>query len=112
MHASLEALGFVPVLALGYAVAARVEPPGRVRVAAAVAAFVLVFAAFATELQPLALHTFLWAHLLQNVVLAEWAPALLVLAIPADVVARATDLPLFRPLVALPLWIATYLLWH
>jgi cytochrome c oxidase assembly factor CtaG len=57
-------------------------------------------------------HTFLWAHLLQNVVLAEWAPALLVLAIPPVVATRARNFPLFRPLVALPLWLATYFLWH
>src|SRR5579864_5387982 len=112
MQVSLEAVGFVPILALGYALVARAEPPGRVRIASAVAALALIFAAFATRLQPFALHTFLWAHLLQNVVLAEWAPALLVLAIPPAVAAHARDFPLFRPLVALPLWIATYFLWH
>src|SRR5881227_2950366 len=100
MHASLEALGFVPALALGYAAAAHAEPPGRVRVAAAFAAIVLVFAAFATDLQPLALHTFLWAHLLQNVVLAEWAPALLVVAVPPALGRRAAELQIFRPRVA------------
>ena len=72
----------------------------------------LVFAAFVTELEPLANHTFLWAHLLQNVVLAEWAPALLLLAVPRDVAARAAGFPLFRPFVALPLWLATYYVWH
>src|SRR5438132_13650163 len=82
MHLSAEAVGFVPALALGYALVARVEPPGRFRLAAAAAALALILAAFVSELQPLALHTFLWAHLLQNVVLAEWAPALLVLAVP------------------------------
>ena len=112
MHASLEALGFVPLLALGYALGARAEPPGRLRIAAAVAAFALVFAAFATELQPLALHTFLWAHLLQNVILAEWAPALLVLAIPPGLGLRAARWWLFRPAVALPVWIITYIAWH
>src|SRR3954447_12306079 len=112
MHASLEALGFVPVLALGYAVAAHVEPPARVRVAAAFAAFALVFASFATDLQPLALHTFLWAHLLQNVVLAEWAPALLVLAVPPALGLRAARRWIFRPAFALPLWIVTYIAWH
>src|SRR6266436_4495776 len=112
MHASLEALGLVPLLALGYALVARAEPAGRLRTAAAAGAFALVFAAFATELQPLALHTFLWAHLLQNVVLAEWAPALLVLAVPPALAARARGFPPFRPLAALPLWIATYFVWH
>jgi cytochrome c oxidase assembly factor CtaG len=104
--------GFVPALALGYALVARAEPPGRFRVGAALAGLALIFAAFATELQPLALHTFLWAHLLQNVVLAEWAPALLVLAIPPRLAERASGFPLFRPFVALPLWLVAYYTWH
>jgi cytochrome c oxidase assembly factor CtaG len=108
MHASAEAVGLVPVLALGYVLVARAERPGRARVAAAVGALVLLFAAFASGLQPLAVHTFLWAHLLQNVVLAEWAPALLVLAVPQRLGRRSA----VRPFVALPLWIATYALWH
>jgi cytochrome c oxidase assembly factor CtaG len=112
MHLSAEAVGLVPALALGYALVARAEPPGRFRVAAAVAALALIFAAFATELQPLALHTFLWAHLLQNVVLAEWAPALLLLGVPPALAARARPFVLFRPFVALPVWIATSLVWH
>jgi cytochrome c oxidase assembly factor CtaG len=112
MHLSAEALGLVPALALAYLFATRRERPDRARLAAAAAGLALVFLAFFTELQQLALHTFLWAHLLQNVVLAEWAPALLVLAVPATVAARARGFLLFRPLVALPLWIATYLVWH
>ena len=76
------------------------------------AAIALIVAAFATELQQFALHTFLWAHLLQNVVLAEWAPALLVLAIPPALAARASGFPLLRPLVALPVWLCTYFAWH
>jgi len=67
---------------------------------------------FATRLEPFANHTFLWAHLLQNVVLAEWAPALVLLAIPRRVARRADGLPLFRALVALPLWLAVYYAWH
>ncbi len=105
MYFSAEAVVLVPLLALaGVALRARALP--------FVAALALIFAAFATKLQPFALHTFLWAHLLQNVVLAEWAPALLVLAVPSAAVARARDFPLFRPLVALPLWLVTYFAWH
>jgi cytochrome c oxidase assembly factor CtaG len=105
MHASLEAVGLVPLLAIvGLAI--------RVRLIPLVAALALIFLSFATKLQPFALHTFLWAHLLQNVVLAEWAPALLVLAVPSAVAARAHGFPLFRPLVALPLWLVTYFAWH
>jgi len=105
MHASLEAVGLVPLLAIGGLAI-------RVRLIPLVAALALIFLSFATRLQPFALHTFLWAHLLQNVVLAEWAPALLVLAVPSAVAARAHGFPLFRPLVALPLWLVTYFAWH
>ena len=104
MTLSVEALGLVPALAVGYALLARAERPSRLRVAAAAAALALVFAAFSTELQPLALHTFLWAHLLQNVVLAEWAPGLLVLAVPPLLGRRAraaADLPPARRAAAL-----------
>jgi cytochrome c oxidase assembly factor CtaG len=112
MHLSAEAVGLVPVLALAYVLLTRRDRPDRARTAAAVAGLALIFFAFFTELQQFALHTFLWAHLLQNVVLAEWAPALLVLAIPATLAARARGFVLFRPFVAMPLWIATYLVWH
>ena len=84
----------------------------RARLAAGALGVALVFAAFVTELEPLANHTFLWAHLLQNVVLAEWAPALLVLAVPPRLARRAAGFPLFRPLVALPLWLVAYYTWH
>jgi putative membrane protein len=105
MHASVEAVVLVPILALaGVALRARALP--------FVVALALIVAAFATKLQPFALHTFLWAHLLQNVVLAEWAPALLVLAVPSAAAARARNFSLFRPLVALPLWLVTYFVWH
>src|SRR5579864_2930500 len=101
MYFSAEAVVIVPVLALaGFAL--------RVRPLAFLAALALIFAAFATKLQPFAIHTFLWAHLLQNVVLAEWAPALLVLAVPPHVAARVR----VAPLVALPLWLTTYFAWH
>src|SRR5690349_12428746 len=105
MHASLEAVVLVPALAVFYALV--VKPRGA-HAAAAAAALALIFASFFTTLQPLATHTFLWAHLLQNVVLAEWAPALLVLAVPRDR-ARSVSIPM---LPALMLWLATYFVWH
>src|SRR5205085_2478056 len=105
MYFPAEAVVLVPLLALaGLALRARPFPY--------VAALALVVAAFVTRLQPFALHTFLWAHLLQNVVLAEWAPALLVLAVPRALAARARDVSVFRPLVALPLWLVTFFVWH
>ena len=112
MFPSAEAVGLAPALALAVAWLASRGGLTRARVVLAATGVALVFAAFVTELQQLATHTFLWAHLLQNVVLAEWAPALLLLAVPHDLAARAARFPLFRPLVALPLWVATYYVWH
>ena len=55
-------------------------------------------------------------HLLQNVVLAEWAPLLVVLAIPPALAAAIARPPAIRalthPAVALPLWLANYMIWH
>src|SRR4051794_1251298 len=112
MHPSAEAIGLAPALAIGLVFATHGGPVSRPRLAAGGLGVGLVFFAFITELEPLANHTFLWAHLLQNVVLAEWAPALLVLAAPPRLAERAARLPLFRPLVALPLWLAVYYTWH
>jgi cytochrome c oxidase assembly factor CtaG len=112
MHPSAEAIALAPALAIGLVLAYRGRPVSGPCLAAGVLGVGLVFAAFVTELQPLATHTFLWAHLLQNVVLAEWAPLLLVLAIPPRLAERAAGFPLFRPLVALPLWLVAYYTWH
>ena len=112
MYLSAEAVVLAPALAVALAATALWGRVSRPRLAAAALGVVLVFAAFVTRLEPLANHTFLWAHLLQNVVLAEWAPALLVLAVPPRFAARVTGRGPLRPLVALPLWLATYYVWH
>ena len=112
MHLSAEAIGLAPALAIGLVLAYRGGPVSRPRLVAGALGAALVFAAFVTQLQPLATHTFLWAHLLQNVVLAEWAPVLLVLAVPPRLAERAARFPLFRPFVALPLWLVAYYTWH
>ena len=49
-----------------------------------------------TPLQTVALNYLLSAHLLQNVVFAEWAPALFVLGIPPFLAASIARLPLAR----------------
>jgi cytochrome c oxidase assembly factor CtaG len=105
VYASFEALILVPLLAVGYALWTR---PTRTQAAAAAAALLLLFAFFVSPVQEWATHTFLWAHLLQNVVLAEWAPALLVLAIPPGQ-ARRIRVPMLPALVA---WLVTYFVWH
>jgi putative membrane protein len=68
-----------------------------------------------TPLEALTFHL-LSAHLLQNVILAEWAPALLVLGIPPTLADRIARVPGIRqltlPAVALGLWLLTYFVWH
>jgi putative membrane protein len=105
VHPSAEAVLLTPALVAVYAIAIR---PTGYRAVAAGAAIAMIFAAFFTGLQPLATHTFLWAHLLQNVVLAEWAPALLVLAVPPDK-AKRISIPMIP---ALTVWLITYFSWH
>src|SRR3954451_16193273 len=112
MVVSVEAAIGVPLLALAYAAIIRGERPSNARIFSAATAFVLIAAAFTSPLQTYALHTFLWAHLLQNVVLAEWTPLLLVLAVPPAMGARLAANLVFSPLVVLPVWISNYMIWH
>jgi hypothetical protein len=65
-------------------------------------------AVFATPLETLALNYLLTAHFLQNVTVAEWAPALLVLSLPPQL-ARRVHVPMIPALV---LWLGTYFIWH
>jgi len=112
--ANWEAL--VPVAAAAaYVVETRVERHA-LRAASFLAGCVLLVIALVTPLDTLAREYLVWGHLLQNVVLAEWAPLLLVLGVPPALAARVTGPRivrfLTRPYVALPLWVGTYALWH
>ena len=111
-----EAVFLVPALTVGYLAAVQVFPAARPRVVAFLLGQLLLLAVFATPVETLALHYLLSAHLLQNVVLADWAPALCVAGLPPALATRLGRVPavrgLTRPLVALPLWLATYFAWH
>jgi putative membrane protein len=76
----------------------------------------LLAVAFWTPVHHLGLHYLLSAHLLQNVILAEWAPLLVVLGVsPAMATAFSrwtTWRALTHPVVALTLWLASYFVWH
>jgi cytochrome c oxidase assembly factor CtaG len=79
-------------------------------------AVILLVAVYLTPLHTIALRYLLSVHLLQNVVTAEWAPGLVVFGIAP---ALARELERFRvvrvathPLLALPVWLATYFVWH
>ena len=101
-----EALGLVPGLSLAYVVALRRFPASRIRIAAFAAGQLLILAVFLTPIQTIALHYLLTMHLLQNVVLAEWAPALCVAGLAPALAASLSRLPGGRvftnPFVALP----------
>ena len=112
--ANWEAL--VPVAAAaGYLVGTRAERHA-LRTASFLTGCALLVMALVTPLDTLAREYLVWGHLLQNVVLAEWAPLLLVLGIPPALALRLTRPRvvrfLTRPYVALPLWVGTYALWH
>ncbi|MBD0338821.1 MAG: cytochrome c oxidase assembly protein [Thermoleophilia bacterium] len=110
-----EALAAIALTVAAYALATRRHRAARRQVALFAAAVALLLATAVTPLDSLTYHL-LTAHLLQNVVLAEWAPALLVAAVPLSLADELDRLPawrrLTRPVVALPLWIAVYSLWH
>ena len=106
---NLEALVLVPALAVGYLFVLRRYGVPRWRIACFAAGLALILAVFVTPLHTIALHYLLSVHLLQNVVLAEWAPALCVLGLPSNLPVPRL---LTHPFVALPLWAGTYFVWH
>ena len=78
-------------LAGAYLLALRRHAAPAWRVACFVGAMVLLLAVAVTPIHTLGMHFLLTVHLLQNVVLAEWAPLLVVLGMPpalAAVLAR------------------------
>src|ERR1700750_3018415 len=115
-QADLDTTLVVPMLALGYLFLAGRYGTTRGRAASFAGALVLLAGVFWSPIHHLGLHYLLTAHLLQNVVLAEWAPLLAVYGCsPALAEAFARFAPwrfLTRPVVALPLWLASYYVWH
>jgi putative membrane protein len=110
-----EALVATGLLGAAYAAAVRRFPSPAWRIACFAGGLALLVATAVTPLDALSYHL-LSAHLLQNVVLAEWAPLLLVAGVPPTLAAALGRLPAVRvlvhPLVALPLWVGTYFAWH
>jgi putative membrane protein len=104
------------LVALAYAVTVRTYATSRVRIASFAAGLALAAAVLVTPVETIAIHYLLSAHLFQNVALAEWVPALLVLGVGRPLAEALGTSPVFRaltnPFVALPLWLATYAAWH
>src|SRR3954468_8103306 len=115
-QADLDTTLVVPVLALVYLFLAGRYGASRGRVVAFAGALVLLAVAFWTPIHHVGLHYLLTAHLLQNVILAEWAPLLAVLGISSGMARAAGRRRTFRalthPAVALPLWLVSYYAWH
>jgi cytochrome c oxidase assembly factor CtaG len=111
-----ETIVLVGGLGVGYAVAARTVGSRHWQAACFAAALALITAFGITPLHEISIRYLLWIHLLQNVVLAEWAPFLLVVSLPAAVASALVEPRvarlLVRPAVALPLWLANYAAWH
>ena len=108
-----EALVVVPLLTAAYLLAVRQQAPWW-----RIACFLGAMALHRRERHVrahLGMHFLLTVHLLQNVV-AEWAPLLVVLGIPPALAATLTRSSVARalthPALALPLWLANYMLWH
>jgi cytochrome c oxidase assembly factor CtaG len=115
-QADVDTTVVIPVLSLLYLFAVgRVGAP-RWRIGCYAGSMLLLAAAFWTPLHHLGLHYLLTAHLLQNVILAEWAPLLAVLGVSRGMAAAAAHVRAWRlltqPVVAMPLWLGNYYLWH
>ena len=111
-----ETLFLVPALAVGYGIWVTHLGARRWQIACFAAAELLILAFGVSPLHELSVHYLLWIHLLQNVVLAEWAPFLLVVSLPPTLAAALVRPRVLRtlthPAVALPLWLVNYVVWH
>src|SRR5215210_1690339 len=109
-------LAAVGLLVAAYLWTQRRWPANTTRRVAFDVSVILLLAVYVTPLHTIALHYLLSVHLLQNVVTAEWAPGLVVFALAPSLAHELARLRIVRalthPLVALPLWLATYFVWH
>jgi cytochrome c oxidase assembly factor CtaG len=111
-----DTLVVVPAMTAAYVWTQRRWPASTARRLAFAASQLLVLVVMLTPLETIALHYLLSVHLLQNVVLAEWAPALGVLALAPSLGRELERFRLVRmathPLVSLPAWLLSSYAWH
>ena len=111
-----DTLVVVPAMTAAYVWTQRRWPASAQQRLAFAASQLLVLVVMLTPLEAIALHYLLSVHLLQNVVLAEWAPALAVLALAPSLGQELERFRLVRvathPLVALPAWLLSSYAWH
>jgi putative membrane protein len=103
-------------IAGAYFWARRRWPSDKLRVFTFELGLILLLAVYITPIGTIALKYLLSVHLLQNVVTAEWAPGLVVFGIAPALAREFERFRLVRlithPLIALPLWLGTYYVWH
>lgn len=101
-----------------YIRAARNEGPCRRRVATFCIGMVMIVLALNSPLETIAVDYLVLFHLLQNVIISDWAPPLLILGLtPAmrSVIARRGGRPfafMTRPAIALPVWLVGWYVVH
>jgi putative membrane protein len=111
-------LALAVVAASVYARAARAARPSAARVVVFALGLALVVAALCSPLETIARHYLLLFHLLGNVMIADWAPPLLILGLTPEMrasIARRGGRPLGRitqPWVSLPVWLGVWYLVH
>src|SRR5690242_21847754 len=111
----------IAIVALDYAVVVRawrrrgIETPS-LRIASFAAGLLLIAVALLSPLEHIALTSLLSVHLLQNVILADWAPPLLVLGLSPAMVHAAMRHRFVRavtaPPVAISYWLAAWYVLH
>ena len=115
-QADVDTTVVIPALSLLYLFAVGRAGASHRQIACFGVSMLLLAVAFWTPLHHLGLHYLLTAHLLQNVILAEWAPLFAVLGVSrpmALVLARAKPWRFAtHPAVALPVWLVNYFVWH
>lgn len=102
------------IAAVAYARAAWLHRPPLHRILLFALGLALIVAALASPLETIARHYLLVIHLLGNVMIADWAPPLLVLgltpAMRTRIAPRLTRVS--RPWIALPVWLTVWYLVH
>jgi cytochrome c oxidase assembly factor CtaG len=115
-QADVDTTVVIPALSLLYLYAVGRTGASRRQLVCFGVSMLLLAVAFWTPLHHLGLHYLLTAHLLQNVILAEWAPLFAVLGIShamAEALARRKAWRVAtHPAVALPVWLVDYFVWH
>lgn len=115
-QADVDTTVVIPALTLLYLYGLGRLGASRPRIASFAAGMLLLAANFWTPLHHLGLYYLLSAHLLGNVILAEWAPLAVVAGLSRPMAEAFARFGVWRalthPAVALPLWLVDYFAWH